>query len=437
MVDSAGNVLSSTAPATGRWQVQALEPNHKFIGVSCPSTNLCFVFDDGGNVFASLAPTGGTGAWHKSHPLPTPHSAVNGAACPSDGRCVAVGDDGYAAATSDPLGGQWAAQRIDGYNSLVAVSCTRSLCAAVDDAGDVLTSSHPAGGASAWKAARIDPSVSLTDISCPNSTLCLAVDEKGAVLSSADPTGGAAAWHRARIDTGHPLTTITCATRGGSSPVCVALAGYPIEALPSYALDESAASALGGADTIFTTNNPTGGAAAWNEAALDTKGSHHDALDTAACPSAQLCVVGDSHGDVLSSTHPNGGPSAWREVNLRPRGAGPITGTSCPSKRLCVVVDNNGIVVASTHPAGASADWRVQVPGGFEHFYPGYVLCPTTTLCIADTVAQSYASTVPTGGQRAWHASSGLPVSPPAIACRPGTTICIAEVGGGDIRTSH
>jgi hypothetical protein len=55
-------------------------------------------------------------------------------------------------------------------------------CAAVDNAGDVLTTTDPAGPASAWTVRHIDGSHSITGISCPTATLCVAVDNAGDVI---------------------------------------------------------------------------------------------------------------------------------------------------------------------------------------------------------------------------------------------------------------
>jgi hypothetical protein len=81
-----------------------------------------------------------------------------------------------------------------------AVSCPSvSLCVAVDLAGNVLTSTDPTGGASAWARTLIDR-VYLTAISCPSVSLCVAGDELGNIVTSTDPTGGANAWRSAAVD---------------------------------------------------------------------------------------------------------------------------------------------------------------------------------------------------------------------------------------------
>src|SRR5438445_10673591 len=79
--------------------------------------------------------------------------------------------------------------------SLPAASCpSSSLCVAVDVNGNVVTSSNPTGGATAWRVTNVDGSNALTGVSCPSSVFCVAVDGSGNVATSSNPTGGAAAW---------------------------------------------------------------------------------------------------------------------------------------------------------------------------------------------------------------------------------------------------
>jgi hypothetical protein len=89
---------------------------------------------------------------------------------------------------------------------LRAVSCPSSgLCVAVGDDGEVLTSTNPTGGTNAWTSAVADPPFgehygktqpSLTAVSCPSANLCVAGDDAGNVLFSTEPSGGTSAWKR-------------------------------------------------------------------------------------------------------------------------------------------------------------------------------------------------------------------------------------------------
>jgi hypothetical protein len=59
---------------------------------------------------------------------------------------------------------------------MFGVSCpSSSLCVAVDDSGNVLTSTAPTD-ASTWTVTNVDGTHPLADVSCPTTTLCVAGD---------------------------------------------------------------------------------------------------------------------------------------------------------------------------------------------------------------------------------------------------------------------
>jgi hypothetical protein len=332
--------------------------------------------------------------------------------------CVGVTGSGQVLTAANVLGGDWRADRVDGYDSFTGVSCPKaSLCFAVDDAGRLLSSNDPGGGMGAWRAARIDPQAALVAVACPAASLCVALDEKGSVLSSTDPTGGAAAWHRAEIDPnlnqhevlGVPQESLACP----SSSFCIAVFSTQ----------------SGG---VYTSTQPTGGAAAWRQAAIGG--------ETVACASASLCVIGDGE-DVLSSTDPGGGAGAWHAVIVGDgTEGGGITGSSCPSAHLCVVTgtalfDNGGIsgeIFTSTDPAASAPNWKLQLSRE-EHS----VECGSVSLCFAFG-NPVYTSTDPTGGPDAWRPSTpDKRAAPTAISCQPNTNTCVAVDASGNILTSH
>ncbi|MHB1930279.1 MAG: hypothetical protein ACYCUG_12815, partial [Acidimicrobiales bacterium] len=91
--------------------------------------------------------------------------------------------------------------QVDGGRTFTGISCPSvSLCVAVDVNGNVVTSTNPTGGVSAWTAANVDPGNTLSGVSCPSASLCVAVDGSGNVVSSTNPTGGASAWTAANVD---------------------------------------------------------------------------------------------------------------------------------------------------------------------------------------------------------------------------------------------
>ena len=213
------------------------------IGVSCPSVSLCVAVDQQGNVFTSTNPAGGLPAW--SGPIDINQGGfMNAVSCPSVKLCVAV-SDGSVLTSTNPAGGAsaWSAPvSTHASNVLLAISCPsvslcawpttcgralgsvtvrpvarhlgldahradsneaervrrarrRSpsgwLCVAVDSDGNVVTSTNPTGGTSAWKMANPDGTNFLTAVSCPTASECVAVDGSGNTLISTNPTGGA------------------------------------------------------------------------------------------------------------------------------------------------------------------------------------------------------------------------------------------------------
>ncbi len=129
---------------------------------------------------------------------------------------------------------------------LLGVSCpTATLCVAYDASGDVVTSTDPTGGPSAWSAANVDGSIPLSGVSCPTTSLCVAVDGLGNVLTSTDPTGGASSWTTTHLG-GGGFSDVDCPT----SSLCVATSGS------------------GGNDELVTSTDPTGGASTWHTITL-------------------------------------------------------------------------------------------------------------------------------------------------------------------------
>lgn len=327
-VDS-GNVVTSSNPTGGPadWAMANVDSSNDVEGVSCPSISLCVAVDHFGNVATSTNPTGGPSAWTVTnlegigvsslfrifcpsselciatseqirgdwaYPIlvtstdPTGGPAawkvtqvadpgVVGLSCPSITLCVAVGGNDVSTSTN-PTGGSahWTvAHLLTGSTSLIDLSCpTVSLCVALDDAGNIFTSSRPAGGVNAWKkVARASSGSNFQAmLSCPSADLCVAVDTYGDVAAG-DPTGGAAVWKVTKVAGNHWLRAISCP----GVNLCVAL-GY------------------GG--NVLTTIRPTGGAAAWKSIhAIGT-----DFLTGVSCPTVSLCVAVDSAGTVVIGT---------------------------------------------------------------------------------------------------------------------------------------
>jgi hypothetical protein len=208
-------------------------------GVSCPTVDLCVAVDGNGNVVTSNKPAGGVADWIVSHVDGNFLSAVS---CPSSSLCVAVDIAGNVVTSGNPTGGSgaWSVAHVDGLSCAVSetgapcylsgVSCpTVDLCVAVDESGNVVTSTQPGGGAAAWKVMNVnggglyDPYSLHTSVSCTTDRLCVGVgndsEARGFVINSTDPTGGPSAWTRTIHVGASILSSVSCP----SSHLCVAV----------------------------------------------------------------------------------------------------------------------------------------------------------------------------------------------------------------------
>jgi uncharacterized membrane protein YgcG len=244
-----------------------------------------------------------------------------------------------------------------------ALSCpSNSFCAATDLSGDVITSSNPAGGTSAWSTAHVAGSTpSLRSISCPSSSFCAAAgvaDEPpeftpySEVWTSTNPSGGASAWHGAVIGGETYAKSISCP----SASFCAVVAETLVEGEPHGVRSE-----------LWTSTDPTGGASTWHAVAIDA-GNQLNAVD---CPTAGLCVAVDEEGNVLTSTSPASGASAWsapEAVAARVNGTPvALNAVSCVGVSFCTASDgydylsyegpSSGNLVTSFDPTGGAGAW--------------------------------------------------------------------------------
>jgi hypothetical protein len=211
-----GQVLTSTDPAAGAHTWRASPPSAGSgplpggaFGVTCPSSSLCVA--TGAAIASSTNPTAGLQTY-RAHPVGGDVGNFYGVSCPSVTLCVAVGTgpfastptdptapgDGIVSTSSDPGAGATAwstAVPVERHTILEAVSCPSvSLCVAIDNHGDAVTSTDPTNPA-AWKITHADSAIdlltgqpaALTGVSCPSATVCIAVDSAGNVISATVP----------------------------------------------------------------------------------------------------------------------------------------------------------------------------------------------------------------------------------------------------------
>ncbi len=428
-----GEVFTATHPTEGvsAWTPADVDGSNELNRVSCASTTLCVAVDGAGNVVTSTDPTGGVSAWHVADIDGS--SRINGVSCPSESFCVAVDSSGDAFTSAQPAGGagEWKEEKIDTTLmrgeipvTLGGVSCSSpELCVAVDSAGNVVISTEPAAGPSAWVTTNVDSSYDFSQISCAPG-LCVAADRQGNVVSSTNPTGGAHDWRVAEVNPGADVpTAVECA----SVSLCLAadesgdvVTGSPISEGGSWSVanidppiaqltgltglscaSESFCVAVGyGEGNLATSTNPPGGATAWHLTNID---AGNPTLTDVACPSESLCVALAGEGEIDTSTNPTGGAGAWQHGKLETTLYG-LNSVSCPSVHLCVAVARSGDIVTSSNPAGGVSAWTtVPISGSFE---PAYVSCPSEKLCVAvDSAGHVITSVDPTGGANAWTAT--------------------------------
>ena len=307
--------------------------------VSCPvdgKTEMCVVADETGYVWTSVAPTNKR-AWHKALIDKTKAASLTGVSCPSAALCVAVDNQGELIYSKNPAGGAkyWSRPlRVDttaasggttaqdGYAGFSGISCpTTTLCVAVDNAGQVITSTNPTGGATSdWTITALPNSPSLTSVSCFTAALCVIGGSQRYV--STTPTGAASAWTaRGPIALGGTIASVDCQ----SLTLCVGV-GFG---------DSSTALAT-------ATDNPTGGTSQWADTDIldSVPVATTQLLDTVACPLANLCVALDGADNPYTTTTPLTG--AWTAVGSpRRKSVSTWSEVACDS-RICVFGDSRG-----------------------------------------------------------------------------------------------
>jgi hypothetical protein len=278
-VDDAGDVLSTTSPATGVWGTPGeIYPSASHLtGVSCPSATFCIATGKAGDAYSSATPT--VQPWTIEAAIDGT-TQLNGISCPTTALCVAVDNSGNVLWSPTPgNSASWSTETHAAGNTtaLTAVSCPlATLCVATDHAGQVLASTNPTGGSSSWQATTLS-TVALNAVSCNSSATCVAVSAGGTVYATADPTTAPVTWTATPIESPGPLAGASCTDAG----VCVLVdhggnaweSDTPIAARPGWTM------------TSVDSNSPP-------------------TLTSVSCLSAGFCVATDVHGYTLSATLP-------------------------------------------------------------------------------------------------------------------------------------
>jgi len=487
--------------------MQDVAPGSAVTGIACPSASLCVAVDRAGDIITSVDPTGGAGAWRLGYLDPASTAVGTGftsVACPSASLCVAGDVAGNLFFTANPAdgAGAWSASHIDSAQmqcgegkyepiycqaTIAGLDCpSASTCLALDGAGNVLTSSAPGGGVSAW---RVTGTPNATSLSCPSTTVCFAPGD-GTIILSTDSFGDPSSWTQTAVFDGTPeLTAVSCsramcAVGDASGHVLTSLAptagpaswtstyigpwGFQDLSCPSanfcagvsfsgevmasddpstpdptwvetnlgmaglFTISCPSASLCVAADyrgQIATSSNPTGGTATWTVRTVDSA----ERPTALSCPSASLCLMSlDGDGQVASTTDPTGPASAWRVASVDHArsigGLAAMLGVSCPTVSLCVATDNAGHVIVSTDPRNSRARWTSHDVN--QQYSVGQIDCPSATLCVASIASQLLSTADPTGPGRWQIAQLGSQganwVS--ALSCQS-TILCLAVSG--------
>lgn len=335
-------------------------------------------------------------------------------------------------------GAGWSSAKLPGLAGelfLLNVSCpSEALCVATGTQNLIASSTDPTGGAAAWKVvyagegfykSPTGPVISsrqVQGVSCPTTRLCVAVTTLGQIYSTTDPTGPAESWKVTEVPSeggNTHLYGVSCPT----ASLCVAVSGRRTNR-----------------GKVFTSTDPTGGAAAWQETDL---GESFD-LRAVSCSTPNLCVATGADGELVGSADPTGGRSAWSTLGA-PGGAELLQTISCISG-LCLSGNGGGDLLTSTSPLEPSS-WQGRRGGG-SVLITG-TSCPSTSACLAvDANGHIFTSTDPTGGSSAWTSTVVAPYSPESEefdpenpnglfgASCPSRSLCTVVGSGGKIFTS-
>jgi photosystem II stability/assembly factor-like uncharacterized protein len=295
----------------------------------------------GTGVAAACAHADSSFLWSAPAAISPAETYISGVSCLSTPLCVAVDDTGNVLTSTSPTqeASSWRLTHVTGV-APDAVSCVApQFCVAVDHAGSVFSSTNAAAEPPTWTVAQnVDPTGGISAVSCVSTSFCVAVDYHGNVLSSTSPTGGPSAWTATKVD------------RNPRSP--------------------------GGANAMYGVS----------------------------CPSTSLCIAVDSAGNVLVSTNPAAATPVWTVRNVE--GNVTIYGVSCPSASLCVAADGGGNVLTSTDPTSESASaWLVDYRVDTHQLYGVSCVLPSTCVAV-DAAGNVVTSTAPTKGGSAWTVAS-------------------------------
>jgi len=347
VIAAARAIATSSKPTAqaSAWRVVTFGATNILSAISCPMASLCAADDDDGHIVTSGRPAAGARTWRTISLPDSP--LISGVSCPSRSLCVATAGPSVAVSRDPTGGpGSWRTlepARPAGEPALGQIGpvyCASVKLCVVLAGSDVLVSTSPTGGQRAWHAARIDEAsvqcgefpeqtcpANLAAVACPTTSLCVAVDDQGNVVTSTDPTAGPSAWtlRNVGIESQNP-------TDGTVPPPTISCASTHLCAIANY---------LGYVDT---STNPAGPAGAWVHTNLHDAGSQTDpnGLTGVSCAPISSCVVIDGAGHVFTSSNPAAQPTQWTRTTISAEA--PLAGVSC-SGTFCAAISEDTAII--------------------------------------------------------------------------------------------
>lgn len=295
---------------------------------------------------------------------------VTAVSCQSITLCVAVDDNGNFLSSSAPAGNAWSLPAsIDSPTTphLTAVSCpSATQCFAVDTTGNAYSSATPAS-LGAWTSGDIEGTTPLHGISCPSTALCVAVDNTGHVLTSTTPgTLSPASWPAVDIDAAHPINAVSCP----SATLCAAVDNV---------------------GNVLLSTNPAS-AASWQPATPLVASTI--ALTAVSCNASGLCVAVAADGSVHATGNAASATPTWSATPIDAAGS-PLSAVSCTDVGLCVMVDHAGNALESDNPAAGPPVWTSTPIDTAPHPLTA-VSCLSAGFCVAtDSIGDTLTATLP------------------------------------------
>jgi hypothetical protein len=163
-------------------------------------------------------------------------------------------------------------------------------------------------------------------------------------------------------------------------------------------------------------------------------------LDSAACASTTLCVIGGS--ERFYSVNPTGGASAWKAAGSLSGSVAVMAALTCNGLKLCLGVGYGnagaGLASASSSPSLGASTWIVSAigsdpPAQGAGLVDG-VSCPERNFCVAvDSASNAYTSSTPVRG--GWSAAKPLKKASQStisqVACN--TKLCVEVDNRGTV----